>query len=211
MLGTLLYDESPAIGIIFSGLLALSIFLNLSRFIIGLLILILIFLFYFYRYEECNVYVDDYTILSPCEGTVLGILDKHNYYYIPIFLSPFNKHTQIYPVNGNVVSREYDTTGQFAIVMNLDKSRDNEKRIHYIQMLDGTMIQMTQIAGFLPRVIVSDDDLDYHQAGEYFGMIKFGSRIDLIIPKISVSGKTAKLFISADDTVGIGCTILKYI
>jgi phosphatidylserine decarboxylase len=42
-------------------------------------------------------------------------------------------------------------------------------------------IQLSQIAGMLPRAIVSDDGLDYYNAGDYLGMIKFGSRVELFL------------------------------
>mgnify|MGYP003327448227 CR=1 FL=1 len=91
-------------------------------------ITLFIFLLYFYRYEEFSgEKANNNQIISPCEGTVSAVSEKNkDYVYIAIFLSPINKHTQIYPVNGIVIKRQYDHTGQFEIVMDLDKSKYNE-------------------------------------------------------------------------------------
>ena len=120
----------------------------------------------------------------------------NNYTYVAIFLNPFNRHTQIYPVNGMVINRYYDRTGKFKVVSNLGKSRYNEKVIHYIETSGGLMT-ITQIAGFLPRVLVFDDELRQVEAGEYLGMMKFGSRVDMLIPN-------CKLNLTLGDKVCIG-------
>jgi phosphatidylserine decarboxylase len=182
---SLLFDESPLIagGIILAGAIGYH---QDSKIVMGASVLLLLFMLYFYRYSPTLVGdVNNNTIISPCEGTVLDILDRHEYYYIPIFLSPMNRHTQIYPANCRVLSRVYDRTGQFAMVMNLSKSENNEKKIHSMQLHNGAVMSMTQIAGFLPRMITSAEELNNYKAGDYFGMIKFGSRIDLLIPKVA--------------------------
>ena len=95
---SILFLESPIIGYgtILAILLACAVD---SRVSIGAGIILLIFLLYFYRWSPTDIALDDNQIISPCEGTVITVLDKHDHYYIPIFLSPMNKHTQIYPAN----------------------------------------------------------------------------------------------------------------
>lgn len=211
---SLLFDESPFLGA--SPLVGAGIcYYYNCPILFGLCIFIFIALIYFYRYFKFDeVGFSDDVIVSPCEGKILLIGETMSHYYIPIFLSIFNKHYQIYPVNGTVIDRIYDHTGQFKLVMNLDKSRDNEKKIHIIRMKDGTQISITQIAGLLPRMIVSSDEVPQDvAAGDYMGMIKFGSRIDLLIPKKSATGKSF-IFgreISQDASVCIGELIGEYL
>jgi phosphatidylserine decarboxylase len=138
---------------------------------------------YFYRYyPDTNIYSDE-ALICPCDGTITEMKKVKNYQYISVFLSPFNIHTQVYPVNGTVVKRHYDHSGKFDIVTDAYKSRDNEKKIHYIMNKKNALIKLTQIAGFLPRRISSSDKINEKvQAGSYLGMIKFGSRVDLLFP-----------------------------
>ena len=211
---TLLFKESPLIASISVGSLLLAIYNKADYKIQGILLLLFIMLLYFYRYEEfIPINVTDNMILSPCEGSVIKICKKVlTHTYISIFLSPFNRHTQIYPVNGLVIKREYDITGRFNIVMNINKSRKNEKKIHYILMKDGTIIKITQLAGLLPRMIVSSDDVPMKvHAGQYMGMMKFGSRVDILIPNNSISGKKLLLNIKEAQNVKIGDLIGEYI
>ena len=207
---SLLFSESPLIGIASLSVPFIGVYLK-SNFIIGVGIVLVLFLLYFYRYTPLDIEnVQDNCLLSPCEGTVLDILDKHDYYYIPIFLSPFNKHTQIYPANCEVLSRKYDYTGEFNMVMNLSKSKNNEKKIHVLALNNGAVIQLTQISGFLPRMITSENNLGTYRAGEYLGMIKFGSRIDLLMPKVAPDGSTLTLAINRGDCLNIGDYIGEY-
>jgi phosphatidylserine decarboxylase len=90
-------------------------------------------------------------------------------------------HQNYYPINGFVLNRIYDDTGQFRLAYQLDKSDENEKKLHFIDTQHG-IVTVTQIAGVLPRRIVSDYELGPCRAGERLGMIKFGSRVDLALP-----------------------------
>ncbi len=201
---SVLFFESPflATGVVI--LLGVSIIVK-STIAMGFCIVLLIFMLYFYRYQQTNIgVISDNVLVSPCEGTVLTILDKYDYYYVPIFLSPLNRHTQVYPCNCRVLKREYDRTGKFNIVMNLSKSANNEKKIHTMMMNNGAVLQMTQIAGFLPRMITSAEECGRYTAGEYFGMIKFGSRVDLLLPKTAPNGERLILGIRKGQQISLG-------
>lgn len=207
---SLLFDESPSIatGIILAGAIG---YYKESKIVMGASLVLFLFMLYFYRYSPTIVgHINNDTIISPCEGTVLDILDRHEYYYIPIFLSPMNRHTQIYPANCRVLSRVYDRTGQFAMVMNLSKSENNEKKIHSMQLHNGAVMSMTQIAGFLPRMITSAEKLNNYKAGDYFGMIKFGSRVDLLIPKLAPNCTKFNLAIQPGMALNLGDFIGEY-
>lgn len=209
---TLLFIESPLLGISYLTYGGIFYYYE-SKILLALYVLIFIFLLYFYRYSEFTDRFDDNTIVSPCEGNITMIRDSHDYYYISIFLSPMNKHWQIYPANGTVIKREYDHTGNFNIVMEVDKSKDNEKCMHYLQLNNGSIIKITQIAGFLPRMITYDRQIDIDVlAGEYLGMIKFGSRVELLINKTAPNGDKFILDdLDIGDDISIGDLIGIYI
>lgn len=208
---SLLFSESPILGVGVLSLLGVSIYTE-SSLAIGSSILLLLFMLYFYRYCPLEIVnIPDNELISPCEGTVLEIYNKYGYYYIPIFLSPLNRHTQVYPANCEVLDRKYDYTGEFAMVMNLSKSRNNEKKIHTLLLKNCALVQLTQIAGFLPRMIASSDLLQQYKAGEYLGMIKFGSRIDLLLPEIAPDGSCLSISISKGQKLCIGQPIGQYL
>ncbi len=210
---SLLFSESPWLGIISSASIVVSMYLKAPYYITGLLIIAFLFLLYFYRYEKYDgPPAKDNEILCPCEGTVIKIYKKDpQYLYIAIFLTPFNRHTQIYPVNGTVVKRQYDHTGQFEIVMDINKSKYNEKNMHYIIMKNGTLIKMTQIAGFLPRMITSSEEVPMSvTAGEYLGMMKFGSRVDMLIPWIDTNERQLHFSAKEEQELSIGDLLAWY-
>ena len=180
IVNTLLFKESPYLAY---GSLFLIVCSLKNKTMFSLSVLIFAFLLFFYRYEPFERRFHDNVLISPCEGTVINLTHSNETYYVAIFLSPFNRHYQIYPINGVVVDRKYDHTGKFNIVMDLNKSRFNEKKIHYIKAKNGIDVIMYQIAGFLPRMITSSDIVpEPVNSGEYLGMMKFGSRVDLIFP-----------------------------
>ena len=201
MIGTLLFNESPILG--FGVIFISALLLTTYKFGSFIFIIILVILMIFYRYESCeNCYADN-IIISPAEGLITNIHQKGEYVHISIFLSIFNRHTQIYPVNGEVINRVYDRTGKFNIAVTMDKSRYNEKKIHTIKMKNGNIITVTQIAGFLPRAINSSDLIPQKiKAGEYLGIIKFGSRVDLLFP-----GNIDNIKVKLNDNIKLGDVI----
>ena len=204
MYTTLLFKESPFIGLFFI-LLTIYLLIIKSKYTV-IPFIILIALMIFYRYKNYTIEYNDNIIVSPAEGKITNITVSNNRILVSIFLSVFNNHTQIYPVNGKVIDRVYDETGKFDIVIDRYKSRDNEKKIHTITMKNNNIVKVVQIAGFLPRRITSSDTVPLDvEAGEYLGMIKFGSRVDLIFP-----GDINKLLVTLDNNIKIGDVIYKY-
>jgi phosphatidylserine decarboxylase precursor-related protein len=167
------------------------------------------FISYFYRYKPLSGFILPNTyVISPSEGTILAVQKRDGFYYIAIFLSPLDKHYQLYPCNCVAIERLYDATGKYNIVMNLTKSRFNEKMMHLLQMKNGEVIKLTQIAGFLPRRITSDNSINEDRlAGQYLGMIEFGSRVDLEIPmsrfNIKLGSKDIGRRINYGDIIGV--------
>jgi phosphatidylserine decarboxylase len=204
---TLLYDESPVIGAVATCIIPVLIYKKYTHATI-IACIILVFLLFFYRHYPCDITASNNQIICPADGRVMGIIEKDGNFVICIFLSPFNIHTQIYPVNGTVIDRKYDTTGQFALAMHINKSDNNEKKIHRIKMdsVEDRTVIVTQIAGFLPRRIASSDEVPMKvKAGDYLGIIKFGSRVDVSVPM-----KDFTLSVKSDDRVRIGDLLGQY-
>jgi phosphatidylserine decarboxylase len=211
MLENKLFEESPILGTLAVGAVALSIYKN-NHIAIGICSVILLMLLWFYRFDTLILHnIPDCVILSPAEGVISKIIKSSTHTYVAIFMSPFNRHTQVYPANCKVIKRTYDDSGKFEIVMDLDKSKYNEKYIHTLQMTNGGTATLTQIAGFLPRVIVASEKLGEYSAGDYLGMIKFGSRIDLLLPNDLPDGKTLHLSTVEDSPVKIGNYLASYV
>ncbi|MEE8293278.1 MAG: phosphatidylserine decarboxylase, partial [Kiloniellales bacterium] len=101
---------------------------------------------------------------------------------ISIFLNVFDVHVNRIPVDGRVVSQAY-RHGTF-VNASLDKaSEDNERQVICLETADGRQLGVVQIAGLVARRIVCDlRDGQTVRAGERFGLIRFGSRVDLYLP-----------------------------
>lgn len=101
---------------------------------------------------------------------------------VSVFLSVLDVHTQRVPVDGRVSAVAY-TPGVF-LSADLDKaSDDNERNAVLLERADGARIAVVQIAGLLARRIVCDVAVgDEVAAGETYGLIRFGSRVDVYLP-----------------------------
>lgn len=204
MYSSLLFNESPIIGGLSLLITVLSYEYDRKVFIVSVIVLLCLLIFY--RYESHNIRYRDNILISPAEGKITYIKQEGDTVWVSIFMGVHNNHTQLYPVNGTVVERIYDETGQFNIVIDREKSRFNEKKIHKISTSHGE-VTVTQIAGFLPRRISSSEVVPLKvRAGEYLGMIKFGSRID-----VSFIGDIKKLKKNLGDNIKIGDIIYKWI
>lgn len=181
--GTKLMEESP--GIVYTILAGafLAKYLGYHQTVVCLVILLLIFIM-FYRHFPIESRYEDHLVVSPAYGVLTHIQRSGTMTELSIYLSPWEVHTQCYPMNGRVLRSERDETGKFALTFDYEKTRENEKVIHHFEPNIGCgRGTVTQIAGFLPRRIVAPcRNGSAVEAGEYLGMIKFGSRVDLCIP-----------------------------
>ncbi len=148
---------------------------------------------YFFRDPERVTPVRDGLVISPADGRISAIanvfpppeldLEHEPVTRISIFMNVFDVHVNRSPVTGRVTRIEY-TPGVF-INAELDKaSEDNERQALTIEMPGGRAIGVVQIAGLVARRIVKfvapGDNL---VAGQRFGLIRFGSRVDVYLPK----------------------------
>lgn len=144
---------------------------------------------YFFRDPERIIPQDENVIVSPADGRVVLIQPVHETKFlkeeavqISIFLSVFNVHVNRIPLSGTVKYFEY-AKGQFLAAFKDTASSLNEQTIIGIQSAH-CKILFKQIAGLLARRIVCDArENDRVIKGNRFGIIKFGSRVDVIVPK----------------------------
>jgi len=172
-----------------------------------IIVLLISFLLFFYRKPQLNLIQNNEDIVySPGYGTIMDIIYKDNTIHIPIFLSPLDIHYQIVPIGGVLTDVVYDNTGKFEIAYKVNKSNDNEKVIHTIVNKHGTF-KLYQIAGILVRRISYYNNPPKKLiTGELLGLIKFGSRVDIIIP----DANNFKLNVKKGDKVKGISTILGY-
>lgn len=153
---------------------------------------LLVFSFYFFRNPVRVSPTDPSFILAPADGIVSNItqivpdeglgLGKEPLTRISIFMSVFSVHVNRAPVSG-VVDKLIYRPGKFVSVANKD-SEDNERQQIVIKMDNGTKIGFVQIAGLVARRIYCPlKEGESLTAGDVFGMIRFGSRLDVFLPK----------------------------
>ena len=147
---------------------------------------------YFFRNPVRTTPVTDNLVISPADGRVLstGIVEVPNGLDLPggawrrisIFMNVFDVHVNRSPVAGKVVATHYHK-GAF-LNASLDKASDeNERQYLVIEMASGQQVGVVQIAGLVARRILFESAVgDYLSVGQQFGIIRFGSRVDVWLP-----------------------------
>ncbi len=151
--------------------------------------LFFLFTLYFFRDPERKPPADKNVILSPADGKILLIKEVADNPYIEgeaiqisVFMSPFDVHVNRIPIDGKVDYLNY-VEGKFLAAFN-DKADSENERNEIGILSEHGKIFFTQVAGAFARRIISELKTgDEVKAGERFGMIKFGSRSDIIVPK----------------------------
>lgn len=188
-------------------------FLKISLFAIS--VILFLFTLYFFRDPERKIpsEISVNSVLSPADGKVVLIetvknsedilFDKDEMLHkVCIFLSPLNVHVNRIPVSGVVSYYKY-IEGKYLMAFNHKSSEKNERTEIGITNINGKKIIFKQIAGFIARRIVCKlKEGNKAVAGNRFGMIKFGSRVDLLF------NSNAKLITKVGDKVKGGETII---
>jgi phosphatidylserine decarboxylase len=180
---TLQYHHS----LLFSLLIILLPILLIFKFYYSFIFILLLFIFlqYFYRLPKdiINKYTFKNQIVAASFGTVHDITESVNHYRISTFLNVFDVHYQYFPISGYVMKRLYQP-GSFYPAFIGEKTKYNERCNTLIQSRDGSIIEVIQIAGLLARRIDTfyQKDIIYNKS-DLLGIIHFGSRVDVIIPK----------------------------
>lgn len=198
--------------IIFSLVItAFVAFLGISWLFI-LATLVSFFVIWFFRNPERHFTEEEKVVISPADGKVIKVenVEMNNtiagkFKKVSIFMNVFNVHVNRAPYNGKIAAVNYHE-GKF-VSANLDKaSSDNERNEVQIQTDEGASIWAVQIAGLIARRIVCWVKAgDAVKKGERFGLIRFGSRVDLYLPEDS------RITVKIGEKVRAGETPLGYL
>ncbi len=170
--------------------------------------IVFVFNFFFFRDPDRTIPTGEDLIISPADGTVIKITEIDEPYYfkskvkrVSIFLSVFNVHVNRIPVTGKVEFVKY-IPGKFLVAFDHKASEDNEQSVIGIQHKKGKIL-FKQIAGIIARRIVYHvNEGDEVTAGDRFGLIRYGSRVDMFFPE------NVDIKVDIDDKVYGGETII---
>ena len=148
-----------------------------------------IFLLFFFRLPRRNLDPDPCLVYAPADGKVVVIEETEEKEYfndlrlqVSIFMSPFNMHSNRYPVSGKVKYVEYHP-GNYMVAWHPKSSEMNERSTIVIETDTGKEILIRQVAGAVARRIVTYAKLSENvRQGDELGFIKFGSRVDIFLP-----------------------------
>jgi len=181
-------------ALIFILLNSLSLYLLYADcpvvFFIGLAATLFLFLFIvsFFRLPRRKPVTGDLLITSPCDGKVVAIEEITDVEYfndkriqLSVFMSPANVHANTCPISGDVVYSTYHP-GKYLVAWHPKSSTENERHSVVIKN-ERISILVKQIAGALARRIVNYlQPGQLAEQGKELGFIKFGSRVDLLLP-----------------------------
>lgn len=173
-----------------------------------LLLCITIFVTFFFRDPERKIPEEEGVFVSPADGKVILIRDVYEKDYlksdmkkISIFISPFDVHVNRAPCDGSVSAVEY-LPGKSMAAFKADASVKNKSIVMVIDGKEGKVL-VRQVAGFIARRAVCKAKVgDVLKRGERYGIIKFGSRVDLYLPK------DTKIKVKLGDKIKSGETVV---
>jgi phosphatidylserine decarboxylase len=160
------------------------------------------FVCYFFRNPDRQIPDAANLVVSPADGKVVKIsggIDGER--TISIFLNIFNVHVNRSPIAGQLEKLEYKR-GLFKVAYDEEASRVNEQNILTISGKDIRVV-VNQVAGLIARRVVCWKKTGYQlQRGELFGLIRFGSRVDVVLPA------KVKVLVKVGDQVRGGSSVL---
>jgi len=169
---------------------------------------VLLFTLNFFRDPERVTPKGENLVIAPADGKVVQVVETRDDEYlndeavrVSIFMSPLDVHVNRYPISGTVGYYRY-IPGEYMVAFDEKSSLHNERT--HVGIENGKLkILFKQIAGFVARRIVAEvREGATVVAGERFGMIRFGSRVDILVPR------TAELRIRLGDRTIAGETIV---
>jgi phosphatidylserine decarboxylase len=172
----------------------------------GILLLCLAaFIFYFFRDPERVIPADPGAVVSPGDGRVVVVIDEDHAgrpgKRISIFLAVWNVHVNRSPEAGTITSMEY-RPGKFLAAMRARASVENEQNVISLSTASGEMV-FKQIAGLIARRVVCWKRAgDTVARGERIGLVRFGSRVDLWVPR------GVEVVVAVGDNVKGGSSVL---
>lgn len=169
--------------------LALLLGWSIHPYIAVIPLVLMLYFCYFFRNPKRTILEDSSVVLSPADGTVTDVVEMETDEFVKepcikviIFMSVFNVHVNRSPIEGKIKLQKY-FCGRFRPAYKDTVGYENEHHLLGIEN-DKIRISVKQIAGILARRIVSyvtlDDEL---KQGELYGMIKFGSCLEVVVPR----------------------------
>ena len=157
--------------------------------ILGLLLIVTGFIVFFFRNPQRSGTTDERAVLAPADGVIVYLGDSFEEHLgqemskVSIFMSVFNVHVNRAPLTGRVIDTFY-VSGKFLDVRHERATFENERLGIILEAARGVKIVVVQVAGLIARRIVcyakKGDTLN---RGERYGLIRFGSRLDVYLPK----------------------------
>ena len=165
------------------GVLALALRWNWAG---GILVFLAAFVLYFFRDPERIVPADPAVVVSPADGRVMEIVDQamgsRPGRRVSIFLAIWDVHVNRAPLAGRIRKLDY-RPGRFLAAMRSRASAENEQNVIHLSTERGEIV-LKQIAGWIARrVLCWKAEGDTVTLGERVGMIRFGSRVDIWLPR----------------------------
>src|SRR6266567_2423591 len=172
-------------------------------------VLLAFFFLWFFRDPERTIPQDAGAVVSPGDGKVTDVstvtIGNRKQTRLSIFLNVFNVHVNRSPIAGVIRDIRYQR-GKFLNAMNKVCADQNEQNVVTLEGDDGQTVVFKQIAGLLARRIVFYPRVgDRLERGQRVGLIKFGSRVDVLLDA------TANVNVQIGDHVKGGATILAYL
>lgn len=196
--------------IILAGVLLIQVAPPFLRILGGLILLAFLFLVvYFFRIPKRELtLVDAGNIIAPAYGKIVVIEEVEEPEYlqakckqISIFMSPLNVHINWFPCSGKIVYKQHHP-GKYMVAWHPKSSLENERTTTVIEKND-TSILVRQIAGAVARRIINYASPGNEvKLGQQLGFIKFGSRVDVLLPL------SATILVNLDQKVIGGQTVL---
>ena len=169
-----------------------------------------VFVTYFFRDPEREIPDTPNAVISPADGKVVEIVTETDPFLdepfkrVSIFLNVFNVHINRAPIAGRIEKVRYNP-GKFLAAFNHKASLDNEQTAVLFQD-GGKKILVKQIAGLIARRIICwPKEGDQYESGQRFGLIRFGSRVDIFLPL------NARLNVANGDRVAGGTSIIGFL
>jgi phosphatidylserine decarboxylase len=171
-------------------------------------VLLAVFFLWFFRDPERVVPAEPGALVSPGDGKVTDVspitVDGVARIRISIFLNVFNVHVNRSPISGIIREVKYHR-GKFVNAMNAASAEQNEQNVVTVEGLGQTVV-FKQIAGLLARRIVFNKKVgDRVERGERVGLIKFGSRVDVLMDR------SADIRVKLGDHVKGGSSVLAHV
>ena len=169
------------------------------------------FVTWFFRDPERVIPEDPNAIVSPGDGRIVEIvpekdplLEKDGYTRISVFLNVFNVHVNRVPIAGKIQAYRYNK-GKFLNASSHKASMDNEQSAILLNNGHVTIL-VKQIAGLIARRIVCwAKEGDEYERGQRFGLIRFGSRVDIFVPE------GTEIKVAVGDIVSGGSSIIGFL